>query len=380
MQQEIVNIVGGGYAGTEAALTLAKYGVKVHLFDLKSDESEPPIFLNENSQVLKNELLALQTSLAPYLKNGERIKQNFDEIWQKTENLCVFHKKITEIALSEPTIIATGPNTDPAFFAQLDKVLGPAKCHSSQPQLPIVAGIEDKLTKRGENYYFPLSKQKTEELCQAINYFRSDSQKNSVEKWARAGRETLRAKALRPVVSDQVEYACIKFEKVEEGFLMTDFRSSLPQNAQNSIFKFLFGEGCQIKRYATETPCTFVDPSLTINEHLQCKMRPNIFFAGRIIKAEGPLVAIATGHLCALNMLSFLKRRKYVSYPKNTCVSALIDKLFSKGPFNLTQICLSCDIIKQTDEKQAVKALQKFKEDFDARNAWHNNMCSKKGW
>ena len=175
MQQEIVNIIGGGYAGTEAALTLAKYGVKVHLFDLKSEENEPPIFLDENSQVLKNELLALQSSLAKYLKNGERIKQNFDEIWQKTENLCVFHKKITEIALSEPTIIATGPNTDPAFFAQLDNILGPAKCHFSQPQLPIIAGIEDKLTKRGENYYFPLSKQKTEELCQAINYFRSES-------------------------------------------------------------------------------------------------------------------------------------------------------------------------------------------------------------
>ena len=44
--EKVVNIIGGGYAGLEAALTLAKYGVSVHLFDAGVAE-EPPLLVDK---------------------------------------------------------------------------------------------------------------------------------------------------------------------------------------------------------------------------------------------------------------------------------------------------------------------------------------------
>ncbi len=378
--EEIVNVIGGGYAGTEAALTLAKYGVKVHLFDCCCEDKETVLQTDKSSELLKNEMIALGVNLAPLINNGTKIKENFQEILNKTENLCFFNKKITEISLAEPTIIATGPHTDEALFNQIDEVLGPNKCHHFQPIYPIIDGIENLLIHLGEYYFLPLTKEKVNELCQLVKSFNSSAKNESLEKWVITGREMLRAKMLKPVVLNKVEFACLKFEKVNNGFLISDFRSELNSEQQMKIFNFLFKTNFSVVRFAGQVNCTFLDPSLTVNQFLQCKQKHNIFFAGRILKAEGILEAISTGHFVALNMLAYLKRQKFVLFPKNTILARLIDKLFSKGPFNLNQISVDYDIIKNVDEKLSLKMLKKFKEDFNARNAWHDNLCSKKKW
>lgn len=119
---------------------------------------------------------------------------------------------------------------------------------------------------------------------------------------------------------------------------------------------------------------------MVLNEFLQTKSRPNLFFAGSIIGTKNSFEAISTGHFTALNMLAYLNRQRYTTFPKNTLIGDMIDKLFSKKRFNLTEIASKYDIIKNIDEDVSKQLLTKFKEDFDARNAWHNDMCSKKRW
>lgn len=375
--EPIVNIIGGGYAGTEAGLTLAKYGVKVHLFDQKNGVQN---FDEKNDECLKRELAFTDVALKEKLDNLPISQEQFERIWEDVKNLSYFNKKITEISLLEPTIIATGERTDPQLFKQLKSIFGETKCLDFQFETPILSGIEKLLEKKGEFYILPLTKEKTQQLRDAINYFRSDTLLDTVERWARIGVEMLRAKVLRPIVSNQVEYACVKLKKVDRGFELLNFCSSLPNNAQKAVYKFLFGEQVIIERYSSVLPCTHLDVRLILNEFLQSKSRPNLFFAGSIVGAENSLEAIATGHFVALNILSYLNRQKYISFPKNTLLASSIDKLFSKNRFNLTEIEKKCDIIKIIDVRSSENMLIKFKEDFDARNAWHNDMCSKKRW
>ncbi len=374
--EKVVNIIGGGYAGLEAALTLAKYGVSVHLFDAGVAEEQPLLV----DKTLKDELAALQVSLLECLENGAKIREKVYKNIENLENLKFFPRKVGEISLSEPTIIATGGNTLQPLFSQIESVLGKVKCHHFQPQFPIVDGIENKVKCQNSNCVFPLSKEKVEGLVQAINYYRSDSQADGLEKWARSGREMLRAKALRPVVSDQVEYACVRLKKCDNGFIVQNFQTQLPENAQASIYRFLFGEECKLVRPAGAVACTYINPNLALNEYLQAQSNPNLFFAGRIVMADGQLEAIATGHFVALNMLNYLHGRKFVKLPKGILLGKLIDKLFSQPAFNLTQTSVSCDIIKNENKTEALKSLREFKEDYNARNAWYNDLCSKKRW
>ena len=375
--EQVVNIIGGGYAGTEAGLTLAKYGIKVHLFDKKNEAQN---FDEKKNDSLQRELVFASVALKEKLDNLPISQEQFESIWANVKNLSYFNKKITEISLLEPTIIATGSQTDPQLFKQLKDTFGETKCFDFKPECPIITGVEEKLVKRGDLYVLPLTKEKTKQLKNAINYFRSDTQIDTVERWARVGVEMLRAKVLRPIVSNQVEYACVKLQKVDKGFMLLNFCSGLPHNAQNAILKFLFSDGVKIERYSSVVPCTHLNVGLVLNEFLQSKSRPNLFFAGSVIGAENSFEAIATGHLVALNMLAYLNRQKHVSFPRNTLLANSIDKLFSKNQFNLTEIENKCDIIKNIDENVSKRLLIKFKEDFDARNAWHNDMCSKKRW
>ena len=94
---------------------------------------------------------------------------------------------------------------------------------------------------------------------------------------------------------------------------------------------------------------------------------------------NGVLQAIGTGHYVALNMLNFIHKRKYVKFPEKSLLAQSIDKLFLQGSFNCDESCEKCDIIK-SQSKIVLDQLKKFKEDYNARNAWHNDLCGKKRW
>lgn len=375
--EKVVNIIGGGYAGCEAALTLAKYGVQVHLFDVPNDEQ--PLVFSEKDKLLKEELFALKVETAEFLQEGEKIKEKLMQKVKLSENIRLFEGIVGEMSLIEPTIIATGGSTKEPLFSQFEKIFGAVRCHRDQPVFPVVTGIDDKIKNQNGVFYLSLTKEKVDEFCKAINYFRAEAKNESLEKWAQAGREMLRAKALRPIVSDKVEYACLKFIKTEKGFLIQNFQTALPDNAQLSLFKFLLGENVEVVQFASFVACTYINPQLTLNEFLQAKANPNLFFAGRIVMTNGVLQAIGTGHYVALNMLNFIHKRKYVKFPEKSLLAHSIDKLFLQGSFNCDESCEKCDIIK-SQSKIVLDQLKKFKEDYNARNAWHNDLCGKKRW
>lgn len=133
MKSNIVNIIGGGYAGGEAALTLSSYGVEVHLFDIYSP-FENQIAVNENTKKLFRELQALgSASCALADDNLVDLRLKIREKLEKDAKINIFNGKIGEISLNEPTIIATGSNTSDEFFSQIENIVGKNRAYKWQP-------------------------------------------------------------------------------------------------------------------------------------------------------------------------------------------------------------------------------------------------------
>ena len=137
----IINVIGGGLAGSEACYYLAKKGYNVRLFDIKPDNFTPA-HQNKNygelvcsnslkssdvegnaCGLLKQELLdlgsfVLRCALDTKVPAGNALAVDRELFAQKiTDGLKSFKnvefvcKEVTEINFDEPTIIATGPLT-----------------------------------------------------------------------------------------------------------------------------------------------------------------------------------------------------------------------------------------------------------------------------
>lgn len=377
MKTNIVNIIGGGYAGCEAALTLSEYGVEVHLFDIFSP-NQNQIQTNVYTKRLHQELVALGSPSCRLVDdNLTNLRQKLRENVEKNANIKLFNGKIGEISLNEPTIIATGSNTSDEFFLQIENIVGKNRAYRWQPIFPVFKQL--KLTQQGEYYYLAISHEQIKQAQLFLQNF--PSKEECIEKWASSGVELLKAKCFKPgFIDGKIVPTCLKFKKIESGMLLQNFQTQLSPQDQQKLFDIIGLKGAQVVEYGSLKKCTFISPASCINAHLQSQNNPNIFFVGRLILVGGELEAVATGFLAALNILNMIEGRRLVRFPHGTMCANIIDKLFSLDGFKQLQIDLDCDIIKNVDQNSAIKKLASFKEDFDARISWYNNLCSKKRW
>jgi len=138
-----IKVIGGGLAGTEAALQLADEGISVELYEMKSagnfaelvcsanfgaiDNSEPDAFLKE--ELLKNGSFVMRSAL----ECGRPDKGAFvidKNLFYKKINSLVQNQNLIKVIRTEavniepPSIIATGPLTSKALSLKLAGLLG----------------------------------------------------------------------------------------------------------------------------------------------------------------------------------------------------------------------------------------------------------------
>ncbi len=152
MSKEVV-VVGGGFAGVEAAWAAAERGCTVTLYEMRpnrptqvhrtSDLAElvcsnsfKSNLLTNASGVLKEEMRRLGSVILPIAEKnrvpaGEALavdRESFAEEVTRTleqhPNITIVREEITEIPAARPLIIATGPLTSDALAAQLQGLTG----------------------------------------------------------------------------------------------------------------------------------------------------------------------------------------------------------------------------------------------------------------
>ena len=166
MNKEAI-VIGGGLAGTEAALQLAKRGIHVKLYEMKpkkfseahTNENLAEIVCSNSFKsnlltnacgLLKEEMRRLGSYLIPIADNtsvpaGQALAVDRDEfsrrvtkIVNNNENIEIIREEIKELSKDSYIIIATGPLTSTKLAENIKKLLGEEQLYFYDAAAPII--------------------------------------------------------------------------------------------------------------------------------------------------------------------------------------------------------------------------------------------------
>lgn len=167
---DYITIIGGGLAGSEAAYQIAKRGIKVKLYEMKSDKFTEAHSNKNLAEIvcsnsfksnlhtnacglLKEELRKLDSLLIRIADetqipagqalavDRELFSQKVTEELEKNPLIEIIHQEVTEIekiAEKGIVIIATGPLTSEGLSKEISKITGEDKLHFYDAAAPIV--------------------------------------------------------------------------------------------------------------------------------------------------------------------------------------------------------------------------------------------------
>lgn len=164
---EEVYIIGGGLAGSEAALQIAKRGIKVKLYEMKPNKYSPAHsnenlaeivcsnsfksnkitnacgLLKEELRILGSELIKIADSVkvpagqALAVDREEFAKRVTEEI-KNNKNIELIREEITKIPENKNVIIATGPLTSENLISEILKLTGQENLSFFDAAAPII--------------------------------------------------------------------------------------------------------------------------------------------------------------------------------------------------------------------------------------------------
>lgn len=166
-EERVVEIIGGGLAGTEAAWQLAERGVQVRLFEMRPQRSTEAHVTDRLAELvcsnsmgstmpdralgmLKNEMLGMgsmviATAFKHSVPAGSALAVSRDDFSQEVTEHISSHPNI-ELVREEittlpdgPAIIASGPLTSPALTSQIQQLAGQQHLYFYDALAPIVS-------------------------------------------------------------------------------------------------------------------------------------------------------------------------------------------------------------------------------------------------
>ncbi len=387
MGKERIDIIGGGLAGSQAAVFLAQRGYEVYLYEMRPEKntdvhksgklselvcsnSLKSEDIKNASGVLKEELKMLgcellQIAYRNRVPAGMALavdREKFaDEVTLEIEKIgvSVIHREIgstDEFDTKETTlIIATGPMTTDIFMESIMKKTSSKDLFFFDAVSPIIdsCGIDmgrcftaDRHSSEegGDYINCPLDETEYEKLVYDLvnaqvmedhtferKYLFERCQ--PIEEIARSGRDALRFGPLKPVgLTDpntgKESYAVIQLrqENTEKTmYNLVGFQTRMKWGEQKRIVNSIPGlEKAEILRYGVMHKNTYINSPAVLNENFSMKTNGKIFFAGQITGVEGYVECIASGLYVAMNVDRFLSGRETVIFPESTMIGGLM--------------------------------------------------------
>ena len=379
-----VTVIGAGLAGSECALTLARYGIPVTLIDMKPKKNTPAHSmetfcelvcsnslkseeLSTGSGCLKAELDILSSSVLDIAREcrvpaGSALAVDRNKFSKKVQEAILnadieVECRVVDTIPDGLCVIATGPLTDEALSAEIEKLTG-QRPYFFDAAAPIVtaesidmnkAFFGGRYGKGGDDYLnLPMTREEYLEFytqlitaeCVEVKGFEQEEVFDGcmpVEVMARRGEDTLRFGPLRPVgfrFEGTRPYAVLQLRREDkEGKLynLVGFQTHLKFPEQKRVFGLIPGlKGAEYVRYGVMHRNTYVNSPNCIGEDLFVKARDNVYFAGQITGVEGYMESIASGLVVALKIVERLKGVS-LNIPKTTVLGALIDYTINGG-------------------------------------------------
>ena len=383
MSIDPITIIGGGLAGSEAAWQAANAGAKVrliemrpvvktpvhqsdHLAELVCSNSLKSNLLTNAAGLLKQEMrrfdsLIIAAGDVASVPAGEALAVDRDlfaaYITSKLENhpnIEIVRAEATEIDTDSVHIIATGPLTSDALAAQVGKLTGQSQLYFYDAVAPTIDASTIDREKvftasrydKGDAAYIncPFSRDEYEAFYDALLHAELSPLHESdiktpyfegclpIEVLAARGPKTLSFGPMKPVglTNPHTGYrpwAVLQLRQENRActlYSMVGFQTRMKWGEQKRVFRMIPGlENAEFVRYGVIHRNTYIQSPQVLNDTLQMKSYPNIFFAGQITGVEGYVESAATGILAGRNAAAHCQDQPMLTLPDTTMLGAL---------------------------------------------------------
>lgn len=425
MAEQIINVIGAGLAGCEAAWQAAKRGLQVRLYEMKPIKYSPAHSLKtfaelvcsnslrsdrlENAVGLLKEEMRLLDSLimrcadANSLPAGGALavdRTGFSESVTKElsnhPNITVIPGEVSELPEEGITVIATGPLTSEALSGSISSLTGKESLYFYDAAAPIVTLESINMDKafrasrygKGSDDYIncPMNREQYDafqnELINAETVPLKVFEKTilfsgcmPVESMARSGHDTLRFGPLKPVgLTDPKTglepHAVIQLRQDnKEGTLynLVGFQTHLRWPEQKRVFGMIPGlENAEFTRYGVMHRNTYINSPGLLDGTYRLKSRHDIYFAGQITGVEGYIESTASGLVAGINAAIQCLGKNPFEFSPETAIGSLASYVSGSSLGKFQPMNASFGLIKAPSQKFKSK---KDKYQFMAQNA-----------
>jgi methylenetetrahydrofolate--tRNA-(uracil-5-)-methyltransferase len=381
---EMVQVIGGGLAGTEAALLLADAGVRVMLHEQKPARRSPAHKEDGLAELVcsnslrsdnpHNAIGLLHEELrrlgSPVLEQADRARVPAGDALavdrvvfsggltarvRAHQGIQLVDEEVRELP-GELCIVATGPLTGESLARSLAEAVGASQLAFYDAIAPIVAGesidlsvafAQSRYGKGGGDDYLnlPMTRDQYEhfvdELLQGAKVAPHEFEEARyfegclpIEVMAERGRDVLAYGPMKPVGLHDPRtgarpHAVVQLrreDKAGTAWNLVGFQTRLTWPEQKRIFSSCVPglQKAEWVRLGQVHRNTFLNAPRVIARDGSLKARPHVFCAGQITGVEGYVESAASGHIAARRLLSRLRGSEFMPPPGTTAIGALL--------------------------------------------------------
>jgi methylenetetrahydrofolate--tRNA-(uracil-5-)-methyltransferase len=441
-----IRIIGGGLAGTEAALIAARLGCRVDLYEMRTVIDGKPRLTPAHQTtdfgelVCSNSLKSESPSTAPWLLKQEMrrggsvllsiadacavpaghalavdrvaFSRLIAEAIGAEPGIHVFREEVTSLsAPSGPdqngtkcTIVATGPLTSDALSAEIARITGSDHLAFYDSISPIVDADSIDMNRvyfaarwdKGTADYIncPMNRAEYDRFYDALVAAEAAESKDwekleclqfpapeagarapryfegclPIEVLATRGRDTLRFGPMKPVGlrdprTGKMPWAVVQLRKENlraDSYNLVGFQNHLKWSEQARVLRLIPGlENAKLLRYGQIHRNTYICAPVLLDETLQLKKAPGLFFAGQISGVEGYTESIATGMLAGIYAAALVRGEMPVPVPRATALGSLVHYITHADAKNFQPANITFDLLEPLEEEVRKKVRDK---------------------
>lgn len=400
-----VHVIGAGLAGCEAVTQLTRHGIPVILHEMrpvKSDEAHKTVYFAElvcsNSLragnienavgLLKEEMrrlgsLIMQKADEHQVPAGGALAVDRDgfaaavtEAVKANPLVTVIHEEVTDLESLEGTVIvASGPLTSDALFADIKKLLQADYLHFFDAAAPIVTADSldyDKVyrasryDKGGADYLnCPFYTKEDyvafwEALCNAESAPVKDFEHDvfeacmPIEEMAVRGEDTMRFGPLKPVGlidprNGKEAYAVVQLRQDNAAaslYNLVGFQTHLKWPEQRRVFGMIPGlENAEFVRFGVMHKNTYLNSPQLLDKHFNLRSNKRFYFAGQMTGVEGYVESAASGLMAGLAAARAVLELPEVEFPDVTAHGALANYISNPAIENFQPMNINFGLI-----------------------------------
>jgi methylenetetrahydrofolate--tRNA-(uracil-5-)-methyltransferase len=408
-KEVVVNVVGAGLAGSEAAWQIAKRGIRVHLYEMRPMKQTPAHHTDKFAElvcsnslransltnavgVLKEEMRHLDSVIIRSADDcsvpagGALAVDRHEFAGKVTErvknhpNVTVFHEEVTDIP-EGITVIATGPLTSEALSKKLRDLTGEDYLYFYDAAAPIIEKDSIDMEKvylksrydKGEAAYLncPMTEEEFNRFYDALISAETVPLKEfekeiyfegcmPIEVMAQRGKKTLLFGPMKPVGLEDPRtgkrpYAVVQLRQDDAAgtlYNIVGFQTHLKWRPQKEVIRLIPGlENAEIVRYGVMHRNTFINSPKVLKPTYQFHKRDTLFFAGQMTGVEGYVESAASGLIAGINAARIAQGLDPVVFPKETAMGSMARYITEANPENFQPMNANFGLFPPLPEK-----------------------------